>query len=108
MIRNLGPDFVYASAQDGFFPAVPAEDSAGLPHDFSDSATLVGADELDLDRTGRLRPVPRHEPSGDPRVADDLGRDARVPERRQVGARGRADHLQRRRPSTATQAVAES
>ena len=62
----------------------------------------------DLDRPGRVRPVPRHEPSGDPRVADDLGRDARVPDRRQVGARGRADHLQRRRPSTATQAVAES
>ena len=57
-----------------FFPPVPAEDSAGLPHDFSDSATLVGARRADLDGPGRLRPVPRHEPSRDPRVAGDLGR----------------------------------
>ena len=56
MIRNLGPDFVYASAQDGFFPAVPAEDSAGLPHDFSDSAALVGADELTLTGQGAYDP----------------------------------------------------
>src|SRR3954470_803533 len=46
VIRNLGPDFVYASAQDGFFGPVPAEDSAGLPHEFSESAALARADEL--------------------------------------------------------------
>jgi pimeloyl-ACP methyl ester carboxylesterase len=56
VIRNLGPDFVYASAQDGFFPAVPAEDSSGLPHDFSDSAALVGADELTLTGQGAYDP----------------------------------------------------
>lgn len=35
-------DFVYLSAQVGFFPAVSAEDSTGGPHDFSDSALLAG------------------------------------------------------------------
>ena len=34
----------------------PAEDSAGLPHDFSDSATLVGADELTLTGQGAYDP----------------------------------------------------
>ena len=52
VIRNVGPDFVYTSAQDGFFPAVPAEDSLGRPHDFSDSASLVGAAEIDLTGQG--------------------------------------------------------
>jgi pimeloyl-ACP methyl ester carboxylesterase len=56
VIRNVGPDFVYTSAQDGFFPAVPAEDSLGRPHDFSDSASLVGADEIDLSGQGVYDP----------------------------------------------------
>jgi pimeloyl-ACP methyl ester carboxylesterase len=56
VIRNVGPDFVYASADDGFFPAVPAEDSLGRVHDFSDSASLVGADEIDLTGQGVFDP----------------------------------------------------
>lgn len=56
VIRNVGPDFVYASAQDGFFPAVPAEDSLGRPHDFSDSAQLDGAEELTLTGQGAFDP----------------------------------------------------
>jgi pimeloyl-ACP methyl ester carboxylesterase len=57
VIRNLGPDFVYASAQDGFFPAVPAEDSLGRPHDFSSSAQLAGAAELTLTGQGIYDPI---------------------------------------------------
>jgi pimeloyl-ACP methyl ester carboxylesterase len=56
VIRNVGPDFVYASAQDGFFPAVPAEDSLGRPHDFSGSAQLEGAPELTLTGQGAFDP----------------------------------------------------
>jgi pimeloyl-ACP methyl ester carboxylesterase len=56
VIRNLGADFVYASAQDGFFPAVPAEDSLGRPHDFSSSAQLAGAEELTLTGQGVYDP----------------------------------------------------
>jgi pimeloyl-ACP methyl ester carboxylesterase len=56
VIRNVGPDFVYVSAQDGLFPAVPAEDSLGRPHDFSDSASLQGADEIDLTGQGAYDP----------------------------------------------------
>jgi pimeloyl-ACP methyl ester carboxylesterase len=57
VIRNVGPDFVYASAPDGFFPAVPAEDSLGRPHDFSDSASLRGAPELTLTGQGQYDPI---------------------------------------------------
>jgi pimeloyl-ACP methyl ester carboxylesterase len=56
VIRNTGPDFVYTSAQDGFFGPVPAEDSAGRPHDFSDSAKLDGAAELTLTGQGVYDP----------------------------------------------------
>jgi pimeloyl-ACP methyl ester carboxylesterase len=56
VIRNVGADFVYTSAQDGFFPAVPAEDSLGRPHDFSGSASLEGADEIDLTGQGVYDP----------------------------------------------------
>jgi pimeloyl-ACP methyl ester carboxylesterase len=56
VIRNVGPDFVYASAPDGFFPAVPAEDSLGRSHDFSGSASLDGADEIDLAGQGVYDP----------------------------------------------------
>jgi pimeloyl-ACP methyl ester carboxylesterase len=41
-------DFVYLSAQDGFFAPVPAEDRDGVPHDFSGSALLSGARSVDL------------------------------------------------------------
>jgi pimeloyl-ACP methyl ester carboxylesterase len=42
-IYNGGADFVYISAPDGpFFPAVPAQDRTGAPHDFSQSPALYG------------------------------------------------------------------
>jgi pimeloyl-ACP methyl ester carboxylesterase len=47
-------DFVFLSAQDGFFPAVPAEDSTGAPHDFSDSALLAGAGHMDFVGQGQF------------------------------------------------------
>ena len=47
-------DFVYLSAVDGFFPAVPAEDSTGAPHDFSDSALLAGAPHMDFVGQGQF------------------------------------------------------
>ena len=57
VIRNVGPDFVYSPLLDGFLPGVPAEDSRGRPHDFSDSATLEGADQLDLTGQGAYDPI---------------------------------------------------
>ncbi len=48
VIRNAHTSFVYFSLQDGVFPAVPAEDRNGNPHDFSQSATLERADQVDL------------------------------------------------------------
>jgi pimeloyl-ACP methyl ester carboxylesterase len=56
VIRNTGPDFVYSPLQDGVLPGVPAEDSQGRPHDFSDSASLQGADEIDLTGQGIYDP----------------------------------------------------
>jgi pimeloyl-ACP methyl ester carboxylesterase len=47
-------DFVYLSAVDGFFPAVPAEDSTGAAHDFSDSALLAGAPHTDFVGQGQF------------------------------------------------------
>jgi pimeloyl-ACP methyl ester carboxylesterase len=47
-------DFVYLSAQDGFFPPVPAEDSTGAVHDFSDSALLAGAPHIDFVGQGQF------------------------------------------------------
>jgi len=53
VIRNADTSFVYFSLQDGpFFPPVPAEDSFGQPNDFSRSATLHGARQLDLTGQG--------------------------------------------------------
>jgi pimeloyl-ACP methyl ester carboxylesterase len=48
VIRNADTSFVYFSLQDGILPPVPAEDSFGQPTDFSRSATLHGARQLDL------------------------------------------------------------
>jgi pimeloyl-ACP methyl ester carboxylesterase len=48
VIRNADTSFVYFSAQDGAFPPVPAEDREGNPHDFSLSARIEGAREIDL------------------------------------------------------------
>jgi pimeloyl-ACP methyl ester carboxylesterase len=52
VIRNADTDFVYMPSQDGFLPGVPAEDRTGAPHDFSQSATLVGAEQVDLTGQG--------------------------------------------------------
>jgi pimeloyl-ACP methyl ester carboxylesterase len=63
VIRNVyravpeSGDFVYLSAQDGYLPAVPAEDRDGSPHDFSDSALLAGAPSIDLVGQGQYDPV---------------------------------------------------
>jgi hypothetical protein len=56
VIRNADTSFVYFSAQDGFFAPLPAEDRDGLPHDFSGSARLQGAAELDLTGQGQYDP----------------------------------------------------
>jgi pimeloyl-ACP methyl ester carboxylesterase len=57
VIRNVGPDFVYSPLTDGFLAGVPAEDSLGRPHDFSDSASLEGADEVRLTGQGAFDSV---------------------------------------------------
>jgi hypothetical protein len=57
VILNTDVDFVYISAQDGFFPAVPAEDRDGQPHDFSRSALLDGATTVRLKKQGRFDPI---------------------------------------------------
>jgi Lipase (class 2) len=60
VIRNVARsspesgDFVYLSAQDGFFGPVPAEDRDGVAHDFSDSALLAGAPSDDLTGQGQF------------------------------------------------------
>jgi hypothetical protein len=51
VIRNADTSFVYFAKQDGFFAPVPAEDLNGNPHDFSESATLQRAEQVD--RTGQ-------------------------------------------------------
>ena len=49
VIRNADTSFVYFSKQDGpFLPPIPAEDREGNPHDFSQSARIEGAREIDL------------------------------------------------------------
>jgi len=57
VIRNADTSFVYFSLQDGVFPPVPAEDSFGRPTDFSRSATLRGARQLDLTGQGAFDPI---------------------------------------------------
>jgi pimeloyl-ACP methyl ester carboxylesterase len=57
VVRNTDVDFVYISAQDGFFPAVPAEDRDGNPHDFSGSARLRGAATVELTDQGKFDPI---------------------------------------------------
>ena len=57
VIRNADTSFVYFSLQDGVFPPVPAEDSFGQPTDFSRSATLHGARQLDLTGQGAFDPI---------------------------------------------------
>jgi len=57
VLANTDVDFVYISAQDGFFPAVPAEDRDGKPHDFSRSARLRGAATVELTQQGQFDPI---------------------------------------------------
>jgi pimeloyl-ACP methyl ester carboxylesterase len=57
VILNTDSDFVYISKQDGFFPAVPAEDRDGRPHDFSRSARLRGAHTVELTGQGQYDPI---------------------------------------------------
>jgi hypothetical protein len=59
VIRNADTSFVYFSAQDGFIAPVPAEDYNGNQHDFSQSATLQGAQQLDLTGQGQYDPILR-------------------------------------------------
>ena len=57
VIRNADTSFVYFSLQDGLIAPVPAEDSNGNPHDFSQSATLEHAQQVDLTGQGIHDPV---------------------------------------------------
>ena len=54
VIRNADKSFVYFSVLDGVFPPVPAEDLNGNPHDFSQSATLEHASQVDLCNQGQF------------------------------------------------------
>ena len=57
VIRNADTSFVYFSAWDGIFAPLPAEDRDGAPHDFSQSARLDGATEIDLTGQGAYDPI---------------------------------------------------
>jgi pimeloyl-ACP methyl ester carboxylesterase len=57
VIRNADTSFVYFARQGVVFPPVPAEDSFGRPNDFSRSATLRGARQLDLVGQGTFDPI---------------------------------------------------
>ena len=57
VIRNADTSFVYFSKVDGFLAPVPAEDSFGHPTDFSRSASLKGARELNLTGQGIYDPI---------------------------------------------------
>jgi hypothetical protein len=57
VIRNADTSFVYFPRQDGVIAPVPAEDSNGDPHDFSQSATLQHADRVDLAGQGLFDPI---------------------------------------------------
>lgn len=48
VIRNADVSFVYFALTDGVIAPVPAEDSFGKPTDFSNSAAIKGARQLDL------------------------------------------------------------
>ena len=80
VIRNADTSFVYFALQDGLIAPVPAEDSFGQPTDFSRSATLHGARQLDLSGPGRVRSDPRHHAPGHSQLAADVGGGAGVPD----------------------------
>lgn len=52
MIRNADTSFVFFDRQDGVIPPVPAQDREGMPHDFSGSAALAGATNVDVTSQG--------------------------------------------------------
>ena len=57
VIRNADTSFVYFPVQDGVFSPVPAEDREGNPHDFSLSARITGARDIDLKGQGAFDAV---------------------------------------------------
>jgi pimeloyl-ACP methyl ester carboxylesterase len=58
VIRNADRSFVFFPTADGpNFPAFPAEDRYGQPHDFSQSASIAGAAQIDLTDQGRYDDV---------------------------------------------------
>ncbi len=59
VIRNADASFVYFAVQDGLIAPVPAEDSFGRPTDFSRSASLRGARQIDLVGQGAFDPILR-------------------------------------------------
>ena len=56
VIRNADTSFVYFPLQDGVLTPVPALDSYGQPNDFSKSAQLKGARQIDLTGQGVYDP----------------------------------------------------
>jgi pimeloyl-ACP methyl ester carboxylesterase len=57
VIRNADKSFVFFPVVDGFIAPVPAEDSFGKPFDFSKSAQIKGAAQLDLVGQGIYDPI---------------------------------------------------
>ncbi len=57
VIRNADTSFVFFPLQDGAIAPVPAEDSFGKPTDFSRSAEIRGAEQLDLTGQGVYDPI---------------------------------------------------
>lgn len=57
VIRNADTSFVYFAQQDGLFPPVPSVDIYGKTVDFSQSADLKGAKQVDLTGQGAYDPV---------------------------------------------------
>jgi len=57
VIRNADTSFVYFPLPDGVFPPAPALDREGNPHDFSGSARLRGAREIDVTGQGAFDTV---------------------------------------------------
>jgi pimeloyl-ACP methyl ester carboxylesterase len=57
VIRNADASFVYMPVQDGLIAPVPAQDRDGEPHDFSQSAKLEGARNVDLTGQGAFDPI---------------------------------------------------
>lgn len=53
VIRNADTSFVYFDKQDGTLPPVPAQDREGKPHDFSMSAHLQGATNVNVTGQGQ-------------------------------------------------------